>query len=58
MNTLTRLLGDASGCMTSEKLYFLLKQNMLSRSSVQNPQYGMLRLDLMQFGGHFTFYKK
>ena len=58
MNTLTRLLDDANGCMTSEKLYFLLKQNMLSKSSSQNPQYGMLRLDQMQFGGHFTFFKK
>ena len=58
MNTLTRLLDEANGCMTSEKLYFLIKQNMLNKSNYQNPQYGMLRLDMMQFGGHFTFYKK
>ena len=58
MSTLTRLLDESSGCMTSEKLYFLLKQNMLNKSNFQNPQYGMLRLDMMQFGGHFTFYKK
>jgi tetratricopeptide (TPR) repeat protein len=58
MSTLTRLLDESTSCMTSEKLYFLLKQNMLSKSNVQNPQYGMLRLDQMQFGGHFTFYKK
>lgn len=58
MSTLTRLLDESGSCMTSEKLYFLLKQNMLNKSNFQNPQYGMLRLDMMQFGGHFTFFKK
>ena len=47
-----------SSCVTSEKLYFLLKQNFLTQGfTAQSPQYGLLKTDQLQEGGHFTFFK-
>ena len=58
MNTILQLLNSSSSCVTSEKLYFLLKQNFLTQGfTAQSPQYGLLKTDQIQEGGHFTFFK-
>ena len=58
MNTILQLLNGSNTCITSEKLYFLLKQNFLTQGfTSQSPQYGLLKTDQMQEGGHFTFFK-
>ena len=58
MNTLLQILNGSNNCMTSEKLYFLLKQNFLTQGfTAQSPQYGLLKTDQIQEGGHFTFFK-
>lgn len=58
MNTILQLLGGSNNCITSEKLYFLLKQNLLTQGfTSQSPQYGLLKTDQLQEGGHFTFFK-
>ena len=58
MNTVLQILNGNSSCVTSEKLYFLLKQNFLTQGfTAQSPQYGLLKTDQLQEGGHFTFFK-
>ena len=58
MNTVLKILNGSNNCVTSEKLYFLLKQNFLTQGfTAQSPQYGLLKTDQTQEGGHFTFFK-
>jgi hypothetical protein len=58
MNNIVQILNGSSSCITSEKLYFLLKQNFLTQNfTSQTPQYGLLKIDRVQEGGHFTFFK-
>jgi hypothetical protein len=58
MNTVLNILDGNNSCVTSEKLYFLLKQNFLSQGfTAQSPQYGLLKIGQLQEGGHYTFFK-